>query len=77
MRILPGTWRWIFSKKDKKPRKSHPYDVMSPDHRCVRCGKPLKLRLVLQRRKNKPKLCFAHWTEERKGAAAKPPKGRT
>lgn len=34
--------------------------MMSDKHACSVCGKPIKQRLVNQK-KTTPKLCFAHW----------------
>lgn len=51
-------WRCVF------PNKSHRYDEVSPDHRCVDCGKPIKKRLVQQKRLP-PKRCYACWTAKR------------
>lgn len=44
---------WTFPKDKKLDCK-----VVSSDHRCSGCGKPLKLRVVRSKKINKPTRCY-------------------
>lgn len=46
------------NKKQKQPKLAH--DVVSDRHACSICKKPIKQRLVNQK-KTTPKLCYRHW----------------
>lgn len=47
--------------KRKKPFKLN-YDVVSEKHSCKKCGRPIKQRLVNQK-KTTPDLCYRHYLE--------------
>ncbi len=63
---------WAFPRKQKLE-----YHVVDERHACVVCGKPIKKRLVHQKR-TPPRYCFAHWMELKKkgsvGPRAAPPR---
>lgn len=42
--------------------KKEPYDDLSDVHKCQKCGKAIKTRLV-RIKQSPPKLCYAHWLE--------------
>jgi len=50
------------TRKTKKHKLS--FDVVSDNHRCKKCGKPIKQRLVSQKL-TPPDLCYRHYLESK------------
>jgi len=50
------------TRKTKKHKLA--YDVVSEKHRCEKCGKPIKQRLV-NAKTTPPRLCFRHYLESK------------
>jgi hypothetical protein len=65
VRIWPGAFTnarctEYETRKTKKHKLAH--DVVSEKHRCEKCGKPIKQRLVNQK-PTPPRLCYRHYLE--------------
>jgi len=54
--------------------KKEPYNDLSETHKCERCGKPIKSRLV-RIKQAPPRLCYLHWLEAR-GKAPRRQRGK-
>ena len=44
-------------------KKEYSHTDVSDKYKCVKCGKPIKERLV-KSKQVKPKLCYKHWIRE-------------
>lgn len=53
--------------------KKERHDDLSDIHKCQKCGKPIKTRLV-RIKQVPPKLCYAHWLEAHNKRSKKRPK---
>lgn len=53
--------------------KKERHDDVSDIHKCQKCGKPIKTRLV-RIKQTPPKLCYQHWLEANGKTSRKHPK---